>query len=411
LVESQELLREGLAAALRAGQMLLENGATTARVEETVRRMGLAFGASQVEVFATPTGVFATVISGPLHTTRVLRIAKIEYDLSKVEAVLTISRQVVAGTLNAAEALAALQHASTVPRPFGLPIAIPASAVCCAASAGLFGSSIAEIAATAAAAALGYLIFVLLTRIQLTRIVSTGIASAVATGIAFAFATRLGSTTPAVAMQAAILMLTPGVAIVSSIADLFRGDTLSGITRAAMALFTVAAIATGVWVVIAVNGVVMVLPAVQPPVWPIALAMAAAMTAGFAMLFGVPPRRLVACILAGVVAYAADRLASEYGAPAAVAMFAGGAAVGLFADLLARMLHAPALIFLIPGIITLVPGGLAFRTMLAFAQGDVATGATNLVLTALLAGGLAVGFGVVTALSVVRLPVRKHVNM
>jgi uncharacterized membrane protein YjjB (DUF3815 family) len=197
-------------------------------------------------------------------------------------------------------------------------------------------------------------------------------------------------------------MLTPGVLIVSAIADLFRGDTLSGVTRAAMALLSVAAIAAGVWVVLAITGVAMVLPQPTPPPWPIALILAAVTTAGFAMLFAVPLRRLLACILAGVVAYAADRLATQYGAPLALAMFSGGMAVGVLAEALARLLRAPSSIFSIPGIITLVPGGLAFRTMLAFAQNDVSSGAANLILTALLAGGLAAGLGVVTAIAGIR---------
>jgi uncharacterized membrane protein YjjB (DUF3815 family) len=57
----------------------------------------------------------------------------------------------------------------------------------------------------------------------------------------------------------------------------------------------------------------------------------------------------------------------------------------------------------VPGIITLVPGGVAFRTMLAFAQGDTPAGTADLVRTALFAGALAAGLGTVTALAALRL--------
>jgi uncharacterized membrane protein YjjB (DUF3815 family) len=193
------------------------------------------------------------------------------------------------------------------------------------------------------------------------------------------------------------------VLIVSAISDLFRGDTIAGLARAAMAVLSVAAIAAGVWLVLLVSGLGMILIADHPPAWLVALGLAWGTTTGFAMLFGVPLRRLLACAVAGMVAYAANRLASELGAPLGVAMFLGGMAVGVLAELLARVLRAPASIFSIPGIITLVPGGMAFRTMLSFAQGNVAGGTADLVLTALLAGALAAGLGVVTALASVRL--------
>ena len=40
-----------------AGRIILENGGETYRVEDTVERMGRAFGCTKVEVFAVPSGV------------------------------------------------------------------------------------------------------------------------------------------------------------------------------------------------------------------------------------------------------------------------------------------------------------------------------------------------------------------
>ncbi len=395
-------LSEVLATALQAGQLLLEHGASTARVEDTIRRLGRSLGAEQVEVFATPTGLFATFGVGGGHATRIQRIMRSGMDLSKIEAVLAISRQAAAGKLDSAATRVALEQAASAPRPFGLWLTTLASALCCSCTAGLFGGGVREIIATAMAAAIGYLAAALLGQINLSRVMAAGIAAAVATGLALVLSLALGAVSPATAMFSSILMLTPGVLIVSAISDLFRGDTIAGLARAAMAVLSVAAIAAGVWLVLLVSGIGMILVADHPPIWPVAFGLAFGTTIGFAMLFGVPLRRLPACALAGMVAYAANRAASEVGAPLGMAMFLGGMAVGMLAELLARLLRAPASIFSIPGIITLVPGGMAFRTMLLFAQGDVAGGTGDLVLTALLAGALAAGLGVVTALASVR---------
>lgn len=390
-------LSDVLATALLAGRILLENGASTARVEETVVRLGLALGAEQVEVFATPTGLFATNGMGGEHRTRIERITRADMDLSKIEAVLAISRAAATGRLDRQAVRSELTRAAAMPRPFGLALTPFASGVACLCSAALLGAGWREIGATAVAAALGHLVAELLGRVGLGRIMGTVIAAATAAGVALALA--VGAAQPAVAMSSAILMLTPGVLIVSSISDLFRGDTIAGMARAAMALLTVAAIAAGVWLVLALSGASLTLVGLSEPGWLESFGLAAVTTLGFAALFGVPVRRTLPCAVAGVLGYAANRLGLALGAPPGVAIFLGGLAVGLAAEALARLLRAPATLFAIPGIITLVPGGIAFRTMLAFAQGDVPAGTADLVLTALLAGALAAGLGVVTALA------------
>ena len=43
------------------GKMLLENGAEIYRVEESIQRMGLAYGAKEVDVYAVPTTIIITI--------------------------------------------------------------------------------------------------------------------------------------------------------------------------------------------------------------------------------------------------------------------------------------------------------------------------------------------------------------
>jgi uncharacterized membrane protein YjjP (DUF1212 family) len=59
---------------LLAGQLILENGGETSRVEETMVRMALAGGAHTADVFAIPQGIFCTVNEGSQTHTRVARI-------------------------------------------------------------------------------------------------------------------------------------------------------------------------------------------------------------------------------------------------------------------------------------------------------------------------------------------------
>ena len=45
------------------GKMLLESGAEIYRVEESIQRMGLAYGAKDVDVYAVPTTIIITILT------------------------------------------------------------------------------------------------------------------------------------------------------------------------------------------------------------------------------------------------------------------------------------------------------------------------------------------------------------
>ena len=62
---------------LLAGRLIMENGGETYRVEETITRMGRAFGLSEVESFAVPSGLFVSYRRGDGGTeTAVKRVHK-----------------------------------------------------------------------------------------------------------------------------------------------------------------------------------------------------------------------------------------------------------------------------------------------------------------------------------------------
>ena len=81
-----------------AGRIIMENGGETYRVEETVTRMGRAFGLKDVESFAVPSGVFVSYEKEDgSHETAVLRVHRKGINLTRVNAVNQISRQAERG--------------------------------------------------------------------------------------------------------------------------------------------------------------------------------------------------------------------------------------------------------------------------------------------------------------------------
>ncbi|NLV92882.1 MAG: threonine/serine exporter [Firmicutes bacterium] len=91
-----------------------------------------------------------------------------------------------------------------------------------------------------------------------------------------------------------------------------------------------------------------------------------------------------------------------------VGAFFGGIAVGLGSEICARRFRAPVTAFLVPGLITLVPGADAYLTMLYFLESQWERGITSATTTLFLAGAIAAG--VVLTGSVFRIGVNLRTN-
>lgn len=89
---------------------------------------------------------------------------------------------------------------------------------------------------------------------------------------------------------------------------------------------------------------------------------------GFAMLFNVPTRTLLGCIVCGAIGHGSRTLAVELGATIVSGSLIGATIIGLMGYLFAKRWHAPATVFTISGSIPLVPGRFAYSTMLALIQ-------------------------------------------
>ena len=68
--------------ALWAGQMLLQNGAETERVEETVQRIGQRLGCDSLDILVSPNGLLVTTISDGEFRTRLRRVVHFGVDMA-----------------------------------------------------------------------------------------------------------------------------------------------------------------------------------------------------------------------------------------------------------------------------------------------------------------------------------------
>lgn len=86
-------------------------------------------------------------------------------------------------------------------------------------------------------------------------------------------------------------------------------------------------------------------------------------TIGFAVLFNIPRRSLLLAGLCGALGWTVLTLSHDAGASLAGANFLGAMSVGMAAELMAIAKRQPATLFLVPGIIPLVPGYGLYRTV------------------------------------------------
>lgn len=254
---SASLGREELAAVLsnvlRAGQLMLEAGAETARVEEVVHHMGTALGARSMDVYITPTGIIAMATSLDEHRTRVQRVTHWAVDMARIDAITRLSRRTVSERLPLSEVQTMLSDIAGRPRHFGPWVTMLAIGFACAAFAGIFGGDGRAMLATFVAAALAQALRATLMGWHLSPLVMTAIVAAAATAFGYLIAGFMAADA-GVVMTASVLLLIPGVFLVGSVSDLINGNLVSGVAKGAYAALLIFGIGAGAWFVLFVIG-------------------------------------------------------------------------------------------------------------------------------------------------------------
>ena len=122
---------------------------------------------------------------------------------------------------------------------------------------------------------------------------------------------------------------------------------------------------------------------------------------GFCFLFNVRGRGMLICCFGGLLGWAIYLLTGPLVRSDMLQCFLAAVGVAVFSELMARLRHCPATVYLLLAMFPLVPGRGIYLTMLYCIQGDTALFLSSLLHTLGLAGCLAVGAMLVSA--VVRL--------
>ena len=230
-----------------AGRLIMENGGETYRVEETITRMGHAFGFQEVECFAIPSGIFISYRKedGTVETA-VKRVRRKGIDLTRVDNVNAISRRMEQESLTCEQVLALLHEIENrKPRLNRLQLTA-AVAMSTGGWAIMFGGGWVDCIVATAVAAISQGLIYLMDKYGLRGMVATltgSFLSALLPLLLNHFTGVLPDQTAAIA--AALMPMLPGLAMTNAVQDTMRGDMVSGLSSAASALLTAVLIAGG----------------------------------------------------------------------------------------------------------------------------------------------------------------------
>lgn len=227
-----------------AALMILENGGETARAEDTALHISASLGLKEAQIIAFPTGfVFSASING-ISSSRVVRIRERLTRLDLIDEVNRVSRALSARQLSAEEALERLNVLRSAPRPGLLKTLIP-FALSVGFFALLMGGKVAEFLLSVFIAGMVQLFKPLMHKVRLSGPLYplfAGFLSAIFSILVL----RLFSASQEIVIAAVIMPLLPGMSMTNAIRDTIRGDLLSGLSRAAEALFVAVLLAAGV---------------------------------------------------------------------------------------------------------------------------------------------------------------------
>ena len=133
-------------------------------------------------------------------------------------------------------------------------------------------------------------------------------------------------------------------------------------------------------------------------------------TLGFAMVYRTSPKKLPVAILGGMLTYAMYELIHLLGGGIMAAAFCSALVMAIFSEVFARIMKAPAILFLFACLIPIVPGNALYNTvynLLSYNEEKLLANAKITMETVL---GIAVGLGVASIIIGIVLQILKVIK-
>ena len=238
------------------GEELIACGAEISRVEDTMNRIALHYGATKRQIFIISNGVFVNLEMGDDAKNISIRyIQDQSVDLTKLCELNGLSRSIEQDDLSLQEALDRFHTIKYGKRKYSKGLSVAASAVGAAAFCFLMGGNLLDCVGSLAGGFGAWLFLLLVEPLHLSKVLVNIVGSLVAT-LCCGFVVMTGIIAhPDTAVIGSVVPLIPGVAFTNGIRDIADGDYISGLVRLVDALLVFICIAAGVCIGLRLLGV------------------------------------------------------------------------------------------------------------------------------------------------------------
>ena len=378
------------------GGDLLSYGCPTHRLEAVIRAVSRIEG-YEAEVFAVPTGLFLCITppDGGAPVMRMIRVKEWGTDLERLSLADRILNDLSNHRCTLQAAQSRLRELERRPPAYSMPIQWLACAAATGAAAVFFRGGPWEVVTSAIGGAILGLLSVLEAKNPQARLLGDFIGGLVAAALAAACTWIRPDLSREVVVLAIVITIVPGMVLTAGLTELAHKNLVSGAARLTEALIIFLSILSGIALIVGIGQMVQapILTAAPRVGMGLLAQMIALLTAsvGFGVLFSIPRNYLWIAILSGAVGWIATALGTRY-LPGHLAAFSAALVLSLFANAFARLTQRPSQLFLLPGLVLLVPGSFGFLSLEKFLRGDFVGGASKGFEMFLIAGALVTGF-------------------
>jgi uncharacterized membrane protein YjjP (DUF1212 family) len=371
-------------------------GAETYRVEETINRIVAAYGVERVDAFVIPSSIMASLETDEGQIiTKIRRLKNSETMLDGIERYTALSRRICTEKPDMQEARRLLRETEHKVCRYPLPIFYLAAFLIGIGFGVFFGGGILEaLAAGVCGLAIGAATR-FMGKFHANTFFTSFVCSFILGFLANAFTAVGFSGNADITVIGAIMLLVPGFLFTNSLRDVIYGDTMSGLNRLVQVLIIAIALVFGTSSGVSLArhifpNIAFTLEPISHPLWIQCIAGLVG-TLGFGLMFNMHGRGIPFALLGSVISWPVCVLCMRLGLAEPIAYLIAAAVSAVYAEIMARIRKFPATSYLMCALVPLIPGSGIYYTMDFIRRGMLPEAYDKGMLTAAIAGSMAVG--------------------
>ena len=343
---------------------LHQNGLAADELEQNVAELANQLDL-HVSVFATPTSIFFSFGEEDQYRTLLLRVKPGDINLTKLNELQTLQRDVVEDRLTLRQGRAQLPEILKRPPQYGPLLTTIAFGWASAAATLFFGGGIREWLLTLVVGMIVGAFAELLTKVPRISRIYLPLSALFASLVPYIVGLWLQPLSVEIATLGSLIVLLPGLTVTIAINELATQNLAAGTARLAGAIVLLLHLTFGVAMGAALGKLLTTTPLnvspppIAEPLWYVALLTA---PAAFAILFRARWQDILAITATCILGFSMTRLASTVLGPE-ISGSAGSFFIGITGSLFARWTGRPSSILVVPGLTFLVPGSIGFKSI------------------------------------------------